>query len=129
MKKKTTAKKLDGRSREARAMKANKLETQRAMTDAAASAPEPAGLITSQTGKCYAPLGADKEQIGGDHYMNMGVQPWTAMESWMTREQFAGFLRGNAIKYLARCGTKGGVEDLRKARHYLDKLLETSEAV
>ena len=42
----------------------------------------------------------------------------------MTREQFAGFLRGNAIKYLARCDDKGGVEDLKKARHYLDRLIE-----
>lgn len=116
-------KKLDGRSREARAMKEQALQ---ALADATQRAPEPTGVITSQTGKCYAPLGADSEQIGGDHYMNMGVQPWTAMESWMTREQFAGFLRGNAIKYLARCDTKGGVEDLRKAKHYLDKLLETS---
>jgi hypothetical protein len=42
----------------------------------------------------------------------------------MSTEAFAGFLRGNAIKYLARCDKKGGVEDLRKARHYLDKLIE-----
>lgn len=45
----------------------------------------------------------------------------------MTRDQFAGFLRGNAIKYLARCDDKGGVEDLKKARHYLDKLIEFHE--
>lgn len=68
---------------------------------------------------------ADVLQVGGDHYMNMGVQPWKAMECWMTPEQFAGFLRGNAIKYLARCDKKGGVEDVRKARHYIDKLIET----
>ena len=36
---------------------------------------------------------ADDLQIGGDHYKNMGVQPWKAMESWLTPEQFAGFLR------------------------------------
>jgi hypothetical protein len=42
----------------------------------------------------------------------------------MSKEEFAGFLRGNAIKYLARCNDKGGVEDLRKARHYIDKLIE-----
>lgn len=42
----------------------------------------------------------------------------------MTPEAFEGFLRGNAIKYLARCDDKGGLEDLKKARHYLDKLIE-----
>jgi hypothetical protein len=46
------------------------------------------------------------------------------MESWMTTEQFAGFLRGNAIKYLARCDSKGGLEDVKKAQHYIQKLLE-----
>lgn len=66
----------------------------------------------------------DTIQIGGSHYKDMQVQPWQAMEAWMTREQFAGFLRGNAIKYLARSDYKGGLEDLQKARHYLDKLIE-----
>ena len=51
-----------------------------------------------------------------------------ALDAWMTREQFAGYLRGNVIKYLARCADKGGVEDLKKARHYLDKLIEFSES-
>jgi hypothetical protein len=69
----------------------------------------------------------DALQIGGDHYKNMGVQPWKAMESWMTPEQFAGFLRGNAIKYLARCDVKGGLDDIKKARHYIDKLVEVNK--
>lgn len=67
---------------------------------------------------------ADDVQVGGDHYKNMGVQPWKAMESWMTPEEFRGFLKGNSIKYLARCNAKGGVEDVKKARHYIDKLVE-----
>ena len=67
---------------------------------------------------------ADLQQVGGNHYKDLSVQPWSAMESWMTPEQFAGFLRGNAIKYLARCDSKGGLEDVRKAQHYIQKLLE-----
>lgn len=64
-------------------------------------------------------------QIGGDHYARHAIQPWDAMQQWMTPDQFAGFLRGNAIKYLARAGSKGPArEDVAKARHYLDKLLE-----
>ena len=70
---------------------------------------------------------ADSIQIGGDHYKKLVIQPWSAMESWMTKEQFIGFLRGNSIKYLARFEFKGGTEDLKKARHYLDKLIEVSE--
>lgn len=76
-----------------------------------------------------APITADHSQIGGNHYTSKRVQPWAAMEAWMTPEQFSGFLRGNVIKYLARADNlnlegKGGIEDLRKARHYLDKLIE-----
>ena len=64
-------------------------------------------------------------QIGGNHYTSKTVQPWQAMQSWMSHEEFTGFLRGNVIKYIARCNEKGGIEDLKKARHYLDKLIET----
>lgn len=68
-----------------------------------------------------------RQQIGGDHYRSKTIQPWDAMEAWMSPEQFRGFLRGNVIKYVARCDDKGGVEDLKKARHYLDKLLEMNQ--
>lgn len=64
-------------------------------------------------------------QVGGEHYVKMKVQPWDAMEAWLTAEEFDGFLRGNVIKYLAR--DKGGVEDLKKAQHYLSKLIEFLE--
>jgi hypothetical protein len=71
------------------------------------------------------------KQIGGTHYLEKTIQPWDAMESWMTFPEFAGYLRGNAIKYLARCHDKGGLEDLQKAHHYLERLIalmESSEA-
>lgn len=64
-------------------------------------------------------------QIGGDHYRTKAVQPWDAMEAWMPDFQFIGYLRGNAIKYLARAGSKGdALEDYRKAQHYLARLIE-----
>jgi len=70
---------------------------------------------------------ADDLQVGGDHYKNMGVQPWKAMESWLSPAEFQGFLKGNAIKYLARCNSKGGIEDVKKAQHYIAKLVEVSD--
>jgi len=66
-------------------------------------------------------------QVGGEHYRTKTVQPWTAMEAWMTQEEFVGYLRGNVIKYVARCNDKGGTQDLRKAQHYLSKLIEQYE--
>ena len=74
-------------------------------------------------------MSADADQIGGLHYNKLQVQPWTAMEAWLTPEQFEGFLRGNAIKYLARAGKKGdALEDVKKAQHYLLKLIEVMES-
>ena len=70
---------------------------------------------------------ARKTQIGGSHYASKAVQPWDAMASWMTPEQFEGYLRGNVIKYVARYPDKKGVEDLKKAQHYLSKLIEVLE--
>lgn len=63
-------------------------------------------------------------QVGGDHYLSKTIQPWEAMEAWMTRDEFTGYLRGNVIKYVARYRDKNGVEDLKKANHYLAKLIE-----
>jgi hypothetical protein len=63
------------------------------------------------------------QQVGGDHYLT-AVQPWDAMQAWMPREAFIGFLEGNVIKYMARWRDKGGLQDLHKAAHYLDKLVE-----
>lgn len=67
-------------------------------------------------------------QVGGDHYVKKSIQPWAAMESWMSREAFSGYLQGNAIKYLCRHREKGGVADLEKAKHYIEKLIEISAA-
>ena len=66
----------------------------------------------------------DDNQIGGSHYTSKKVQPWTAMEAWMSEEAFKGYIWGNVIKYIARWEDKGGVEDLKKCRHYLDKLID-----
>ena len=66
----------------------------------------------------------NSHQVGGDHYASKSVQPWQAMESWMSAEAFAGYLQGNCIKYLARYRDKNGIEDLLKAQHYLSKLIE-----
>lgn len=67
---------------------------------------------------------ASSYQVGGSHYKEKTVQPWDAMQAWMTPEQFEGFLRGNIIKYVARYQDKGGIYDLHKAKHYLERLIE-----
>jgi hypothetical protein len=67
--------------------------------------------------------GADARQAGGTHYKTMGVQPWEAMESLLTYDEFIGFLKGNMIKYAMRQGLKDSA-DAEKFRHYRQKYLE-----
>ena len=67
------------------------------------------------------PQAANQRQVGGQHYVGLSVEPWAAMEAWMTNEEFVGFLKGNIIKYLAR---EKNANDLDKAGHYMQKLLE-----
>lgn len=68
-------------------------------------------------------LNADELQIGGQHYKDMGVQPWAVMEAVLTPEEFIGFLKGNCIKYGMRAGKKDS-DDAGKFRHYKMKLDE-----
>ena len=69
-------------------------------------------------------MSADNIQIGGTHYKDMPVQPWTVMEAVLTHDEFVGFLKGNIIKYSMRQGRKEGSDDIGKAFHYLQKLIE-----
>ena len=66
---------------------------------------------------------AKDKQEGGDHYRSMAIQPFQYIHA-----NGIGFAEGCAIKYLSRWRSKGGVEDLRKARHFLDLLIEAEEA-
>lgn len=61
----------------------------------------------------------DTRQVGGNHYTTLDIQPWEIIE-----RNKLGFFEGNALKYILRFRAKGGVQDLEKARHYLDKLIE-----
>lgn len=61
-------------------------------------------------------------QEGGDHYKTKGIQP---VEYIMAND--IGFCEGSAIKYLTRWKDKGGVQDLKKARHFIDILIESME--
>jgi hypothetical protein len=57
----------------------------------------------------------------------MAIAPWDAMEEWMTPEELRGYHKGVAIGYLARERAKGGSEDIAKASHHLQRLVELIE--
>ena len=58
------------------------------------------------------------------HYTQGSIECIDAIEAALGPEGFKAFLRGNIIKYNWRCDQKGGVEDMKKARWYLEKLIE-----
>ena len=60
-----------------------------------------------------------KKKIGGDHYKSMKIQP-----AQFINENNLPFAEGNAIKYICRHKYKGGKEDLEKAKHFIDMIIE-----
>ena len=69
-----------------------------------------------------AAIRANEQQVGGAHYAVKAIQPWDFIIA-----NNIGYLEGNIIKYISRWKDKGGVEDLKKAQHYLQKLIETHD--
>jgi hypothetical protein len=63
-------------------------------------------------------MSANDKQVGGSHYKT-NIEPWDAITDWGL-----GYLDGSAVKYLSRWHKKGGVQDLEKAVHFLQKLIE-----
>ncbi len=70
---------------------------------------------------------ANQTQVGDTHYKDMGVEPWDVIDSWPL-EQRIGYYRGNALKYIMRMGSKDvSLQEVKKAQHYVDKLIEVLE--
>lgn len=66
----------------------------------------------------YVP--ASERQVGGNHYRKHAIQPWDVWDEYDLDRYTA-----NAVKYILRAGDKGPrVEDLEKAKHYIEKAIE-----
>ena len=65
---------------------------------------------------------ANDVQIAGTHYKDKAIQPW----DYIIANEL-GYLEGNIVKYVSRWKDKGGLDDLKKAQHYLAKLIEVVE--
>ena len=60
-----------------------------------------------------------KKQVGGNHYKKFKIQP-----SKFINDNRLLFAEGNAIKYIVRHSKKNGKQDLDKAKHYIDMIIE-----
>ena len=76
--------------------------------------------------KCYdetlSPAANASKQVAGSHYQ-LPIEPW----DFIVKNNL-GYLEGNIIKYITRYKKKNGIEDLLKAQHYLEKLIEEERA-
>jgi hypothetical protein len=61
-------------------------------------------------------------QIGGGHYKSYAIQP----VEFIHKNKIP-YIEGCAIKYLCRWREKGGIEDLKKVKHYIDLLIEMEQ--
>lgn len=66
---------------------------------------------------------ADKVQVAGTHYKKLGVQVW----DYIIANELD-YFQGSIIKYVTRWKDKGGIEDLKKAQHFLSKYIEWQES-
>ena len=62
---------------------------------------------------------ASETQVGGNHYRGFTIQP-----SEYIHKNNLGWCEGNVVKYISRHRDKNGLQDLQKARHYIDLLIE-----
>lgn len=73
-------------------------------------------FVTPEEDEAFAHL--EKKQVGGKHYLNP-LQPWDIIKAWDLN-----YWAGNVIKYTLRHPFKGRKEDLEKAKHYLEYMIE-----
>lgn len=83
---------------------------------------------SEETWRGAEPSGTLTNQVGGSHYKDMSIQPWEAMEAWLTSDEYRGYHKAVAIAYLARERQKGGTQDIKKAIHHLQRLVEYEDA-
>ena len=65
---------------------------------------------------------ASEVQVGGSHYKKFTIQP--AEFCYVNNIPY---LEATAIKYLCRWKNKGGIQDLEKAKHFIDLLIEFNQ--
>ena len=58
-------------------------------------------------------------QVAGNHYKDLPIQPAEYIYA-----NAMGYLEGNVVKYISRWRKKNGLDDLLKAKHYIDLLIE-----
>lgn len=70
--------------------------------------------------------------INPEHYKHGGIETIEYIEAKMSKEEFYGYLKGNALKYISREGLKSEqimskIEDLKKAHWYIERMIQVHQ--
>lgn len=83
-------------------------------------------MVQSESGNFLVP---EEDAVNHpDHYTSGSIECIDAIRASLGYKEFAAYCKGNVIKYVWRYRLKGGVEDLKKAKVYLDWMIEAEEA-
>lgn len=66
---------------------------------------------------------ANKKQVGGGHYQKQTIQHWDYVAA-----NDLDYFQGQVTKYVSRWKDKNGIQDLEKAKHFLEKYIEIEKA-
>ena len=82
--------------------------------------------IITEVERAYVSAGAEPShsQVGGSHYTKCQIQPWDYVIA-----NNLDYFQGSIIKYVTRWRDKNGVEDLQKAKHFLEKYIEFQNGI
>ena len=98
------------------------LEKQKSLDDVT---PEEWNRVSrTAVGKLYHPEDKHNPVTQPDHYNKGAIEAIEAIKASMHPQEYKGYLKGNCLKYLWRYEYKNGVEDLRKAKVYLEWLIK-----
>ena len=92
--------------------------------------PPPGPVLSPEEVRAILGESAVGDAIDPDHYKVGGIEAIDYMKAKSTPEEFEGYLRLSALKYLSRVGHKNGdhdaarAEEYRKARWFLDRLIQ-----
>lgn len=68
-------------------------------------------------------MSANEQQVGGSHYRTGALQHWDLVAKYRL-----GYFEAQVTRYLSRYNRKNGLEDVKKARHYVAKMIELEES-
>lgn len=80
-------------------------------------------VVSKKANTKFLPKNNKQDNINPNHYKGQ-IETFSYLADKLTKEELAGFCKGNIIKYITREKTKNGLEDIKKGQWYIEKLID-----